>query len=453
MQTRKMTEGNPFQTILLFAIPMICSNLFQQFYNVMDTLIVGNRLGKDALAAVGSAGSIIAVFVQLAMGLSLGGSIVMAQFFGAGKNEKIRSCASTLTLFSAGIGLVCTIVIWIFARKLLILVNMPEEILSVGTDYLRVYFLGSVPIFVYNALSSVYTSLGNSKAPLKFLVISSAVNIGLDLLFIVVFRLGVVGAAAATAIAQLLAMALAVWDMPKLLSQFPKEEGKGILFDTGLLIAMLRFALPAAVQQSVVSVGSVVVQATINTFGAAVIAGSTAASKIMNLATTIPINYGNAYANYVGQNMGAGKTERIWPGLRSSLLCCGAVSLLLTFVIEIFSEPILRMFVSETDADMMEVLAVGERYIQVVGSFLVVFSIYMLVKATFKGSGDMSWFIFTTLLSFLIRLAITVGLSGQFGVGVIWWGFANGWLVAMVVSIARYVQGGWKKKAIIKQKG
>lgn len=446
-----MTEGNPFKTIFFFAVPMIISNLFQQLYNVIDTLIVGNRLGQDALAAVGSASSITAVFVQLATGLALGGSIVISQYFGAGKKDKIRLCATTSACFSAVIGLLSTVLIWIFAEPLLIYVNTPIEIVPMGADYLRFYFLGSIPIFLYNALSSVYTALGNSKTPLKFLIISSVANVVLDLIFIVNFQWGVAGAAAATAISQLLAMVLALYDIPKLLSAFPvqkKETGRMAFFDGKLLVTMLRFALPSAIQQSIVSVGSVVVQATINSFGAAVMAGSAAASKVINLAIAIPINYSNAYSGYVGQNMGAGKTERIWPGLKSSLICCGAISLGMTAVLTAFAEPIIRMFLSETDTDVVRALSVGSEYIRVVGTCLVVFAGYMLIKATFKGSGDMSWFILTTLLSFFIRLVVTVGFAGRFGVDVIWWGFNLGWIISLLVAVFRYVQGGWKKKTL-----
>ena len=155
MKTNKMTEGNPFKTIFFFAVPMIISNLFQQLYNVIDTLIVGNRLGQDALAAVGSASSITAVFVQLATGLALGGAIVISQYFGAGKSDKIRLCATTSACFSTAVGLISTILMWIYAEPLLIFVNTPAEIVPMGVDYLRFYFLGSVPIFLYNALSSV----------------------------------------------------------------------------------------------------------------------------------------------------------------------------------------------------------------------------------------------------------------------------------------------------------
>ena len=450
-KTIKMTEGNPFYTILIFAIPMILSNLFQQFYNVIDTLIVGNRLGKDALAAVGSSSSIIAVFVQLSTGLALGGSIVISQYFGAGKTEKIRQCATTSAIFSGVVGLVSMVLILLFAKPLLLFVNTPEEIVSMGVAYLQFYFLGAVPIFIYNAFSSVYNALGNSRTPLKFLIISSILNVVLDLVFIIVFEWGVAGAAIATAISQCLAMILAIKDVPKLLAEFPKEEGSSY-FDKELLVMMLKFALPSALQQSIVSFGSVIVQATINSFGSAVIAGSAAASKVINLAISIPINYANAYSNYVGQNMGAKKLERVWPGLKSSILFCGAVSFIMTLLLLFFTEPIIRLFVSETDADMLQVVEVGVEYVQVVGSCLIVFSTFMLIKGTFKGSGDMSWFILTTLLSFFIRLIVTVGFAGTFGVDVIWWAFNLGWIISLLLSIARYVQGGWKKKAVIKKK-
>lgn len=447
-KTHKMTEGNPLSTILLFALPMIFSNLCQQLYNVIDTVIVGQRLGTDALAAVGSASSITAVFVQLATGFALGGSIVIAQYFGAGKTEKMWQCTTTSVIFSAGVGLVSTISIWILAKPLLLFVNTPEEIVGMGVSYLRYYFLGCIPIFVYNALNSVYVALGDSKTPLRFLIISSIFNVLLDLLFIIGLQGGVGGAALATAISQLAAAFLAMHDIPKLLAGFEHDKAFP-LFDKNLLYTMLRFALPSALQQSIVSVGSVVVQATINSFGASVIAGSAAATKVVNLATAIPINYSNAYSNYVGQNIGAGKEERIWPGLRASVLSCGILSLVMTIVFELFPNRIIGFFIEGTETDIEQVIAVGASYIRVVGAFLVVFSVYMLVKATFKGSGDMSWFILTTLLSFFIRLFLTVGFAHIVGVGVIWWAFCIGWSIALLVALARYLQGGWRKKRII----
>lgn len=450
-KTHKMTEGNPLGTILFFAIPMILSNLFQQFYNVIDTIIVGKRLGTDALAAVGSASSITAVFVQLATGFALGGAIVIAQYFGAGKTDKIWQCMSTSTIFSAGIAFVSTLGIWLGAEPILRIVNTPEDIISLGVTYLRFYFIGCIPIFVYNALNGVYVALGDSRTPLKFLVISSVLNIILDILFIIGFNGGVSGAALATAISQLVAAVLAIVDMPKLLSEFKRDKNMHI-FDNELLITMLKLALPSALQQSIVSVGSVIVQATINSFGEAVIAGSAAATKVVNLATAIPINYSNAYSNYVGQNIGACKEERIWPGLKASLFSCGLISLVMTAVCEFFPNQIIGLFIEESETDIGQVIAVGATYIRVVGAFLIVFSAYMLIKATFKGSGDMSWFIITTLLSFFIRLFLTVGFARTAGVDIIWWSFCIGWIISLVVALARYLQGGWRKKAVIRQR-
>lgn len=448
-----MTEGNPLVTVLLFAIPMILSNLFQQLYNVIDTIIVGKQLGTDALAAVGSASSITAVFVQLATGLALGGSIVIAQFFGAGKGGMIRQCTTTSAIFSGSVALVSTILIWAVAEPLLLLVNTPTEIMDMGVSYLRFYFLGCVPLFVYNALNGVYVALGNSKTPLRFLIISSVLNVFLDLFFIIVWKMGVGGAALATAISQVVAAVMALLDVPKLLAEFKNQAEEPVaLFNGKLLATMLRFALPSALQQSIVSVGSVVVQATINSFGAAVIAGSAAAAKVVNLATAIPINYGNALSNYVGQNIGADKKERIWPGLKASILCCGAMSLVMTVIFEAFPETIIRLFVEENEENLMQVLEVGTAYIRVIGAFFVVFSTFMLVKAVFKGSGDMGWFILVTLLSFFVRLVLTVGCAPVFGVDVIWWSFCIGWAVALVVTIGRYLQGGWQDKKIVKGK-
>lgn len=448
-KTHKMTEGAPLKTILVFAVPMILSNLFQQLYNVIDTLIVGQTLGMNALAAVGSSSSITAVFVQLATGLALGGSIVIAQYFGAGKTDQIWMCMSTSTIFSAALALVFTVGIWGCARPLLVLVNTPPEIVDMGVAYLRYYFLGCVPIFVYNALNGVYVALGDSRTPLKFLLVSSVLNVFLDLLFILVLKQGVGGAALATAISQLVAAVMAMIDIPKLLAEFEHDKSRGV-FDGKLLLGILRFALPSALQQSIVSVGTVIVQATINSFGAAVIAGSAAANKVINLASAVPINYSNAYSNYVGQNIGARKEERIWPGLKSSILTCGAFCLLITVIAEIFPNQIIRMFLQEGEADTLEALATGAAYIRVVGAFMVVFSTFMLMKATFKGSGDMGWFILTTLLSFFIRLILTVGLAPTVGVSVIWWAICAGWVISLIVAAGRYLQGGWRYKRIIK---
>lgn len=444
-----MTEGNPFRVLFLFSLPMIASNLLQQFYNLADSMIVGNFLGMNELAAVGTAGSVTAVLVMLASGLSLGASVVIAQFFGAGKQAQIRSCASTILIFSGALGIFLAAAAQLFLRAVLRIIDTPEEIIGDCDFYLRIYFAGCLPMFLYNAVNAVYVALGNSRTPLVFLGFSTVINVALDFLFIAVWKMDVWGAALATVISQMAAMALALIDLPRKLKIF-KDEEQARIFDGQLLLTMLRYAVPSALQQSVVSVGSVVVQATINSFGAAVIAGTSAASKVVNAASAVPINFGNALSGYVGQNIGAGKTQRIKPGVRAGILICGSMALVMTAVLELFAEPVIRLFLKEEE-DMAAVTAVGARYIRTVGAFLLLFTVYMLVKAVFKGAGDMSWFIFCTLISFIIRLVLTVRFAGRYGTGVIWWSICIGWAVALIVSAARYFQGGWKKKTLIRR--
>ncbi|MBP3371958.1 MAG: MATE family efflux transporter [Clostridia bacterium] len=447
--TTSLIEGNPAKTILLFAVPMILSNLFQQLYNVIDTLIVSNTLGIDALAALGSAGSITAIFVQLATGLSLGGSVVIAQLFGAGQRQQVRKCAATITIFCGVLALFSTVFMLIFARPILTWVNTPPESLDMAVTYIRWYFVGCIPIFIYNALNGVYVALDNSRTPLIFLIISSVTNVVLDILFVVVIPWGVAGAAAATAISQIVVMTLALHDAPKLLFEFPLIE-KEEYFDKKLLGKMLKIALPSALQQSVVSIGTVVVQATINSFGAAVAAGSTAANRIFNLVVTVPINYSNAYSNYVGQNIGAGKWERIWPGMRASLIvCCTIVAVMSSFMI-LIPEQIIGLFISTTELDVELATNVGVTYISTIGWFMPICAAYLVIRGALKGSGDMGWFVFVTLFCFAIRLVATVGFAHVVGTSVIWWSICAGWTLSLFIVIARYLQGGWKKKALIK---
>lgn len=450
-----MTQDDPLRVITAFALPMIFSNLFQQLYNVADSMIIGTYLGMDPFAAIGSTGMITAVLVQLSTGLALGGSIVAAQFYGSGQRARIRCCASTLSLFMAATAAVLTLTLTIFCEPLLRLIRTPDEIMPYAVIYLRIYILGCVPIFLYNALGGIYSALGNSKTPLRFLIISSVLNILLDLLFIAVLGMGVEGAAAATVISQFIAMGMVIHDFPVLIHNLeetgsPANADKPPLYDGSLLLLMLRFALPAALQQSVVSVGNVIVQATINSFGTTVVAACAGASRILNLTNAVPINFANALGNYVGQNIGANKIRRIYDGLKASVICCGIISLAMTLILELFPKELMQLFISGSQA--VDAVMVGVRYIRVAGAFLPLLSCYMLTKAVFKGSGDMSWFLFVTLLSFVIRLILTVGFARSMGMHIIWWSIGIGWAIAYAVSVGRLLQGGWKNKKVVSEK-
>lgn len=438
--TLDMTEGSPARVLLLFAVPVILSNLFQQLYNLVDSLIVGNYLGPNALAAVGSAGTITAVVIQLASGLSLGASVVISQYFGAGKREKIRVCMTTICLFSVAAGAVVTLLTQVFAEDILRLVLTPEEVMADSIAYLTVYFWGSVVIFLYNALNAVYIAVGDSRTPLYFLILAFFLNVAGDLFFIVNCSMGVRGGALASTLSQAVCTVLSwmvlEWRMRKVDMAHAER-----LFDRAEFWKMMKIALPAALQQSVVSVGNVCVQAATNSFGAVVMAGCTAANKAISLVSLIPINWGSALANYTGQNVGAKKPDRIRAGVRVSVWVTGLLTAFLVLFLELMPEQIVGWFVEEDGG--AAVVAVGAEYLRATGPFLIIFAVYMVVKDVFKGTGDMKWYVGMTLSSLGIRVAFTFFFAPVLGVPALWWGVCAGWIISAVPTLLHYTSGKW----------
>lgn len=444
--TLDMTVGSPAKVLFIFAVPIILSNLFQQFYNIIDSLIVGNYLGADALAAVGSAGTITAVIIQLASGLALGASVVISQYFGAGKKEEIRVCMTTISLFSVGVGVIVTVLTQIFAEYILLLIRTPPEVMEDSIAYLTVYFWGSAAIFLYNALNAVFIALGDSRTPLYFLILAFFLNVAGDLFFIIGCSMGVGGGALATTLSQMICTVLSLIVLERKMRRIGMGKARS-LFDKIEFARMMRIAVPAALQQSVVSLGNVCVQTVTNSFGPAVMAGCSAANKSVNLVSTVPINWGNALSNFVGQNVGAGKPDRISEGVKSSLLVTGAISVVMVAVLELIPERLIGWFVDGEDA--LEVIAVGASYLRVVGLFLIIFSGYMILKAVFKGAGDMNWFVGVTLSSLGVRVLCAFLFAPVFGASILWWSVAAGWCVSTVPTVIHYVGGGWKKHSLI----
>ncbi len=443
--TCDLTDGSPSEALLVFAVPLILSNLFQQFYNIIDSLIVGNCLGAHALAAVGSAGTVTAVLVQLASGLALGASVVIAQYFGAGKREKIRVCMTTIALFSLAVGILLTGVTQIFAEEILLTIRTPGEIMRDSMAYLTIYFWGSGAIFLYNALNAVFIALGDSRTPLYFLIIAFFLNVAGDLFFILVCSMGVGGGALATTLSQVICTVLAFLVLEHKMRLLGMGKGER-LFDRTEFARMMRIAVPAALQQSVVSLGNVCVQTVTNGFGPAVMAGCTAANKAVNLASTVPINWGNALSGYVGQNMGAGKVVRIGQGVKSSLWITGGLAALMAGALEWIPEEIIGWFVE--GEQVSEVIQVGASYLRAVSWFLIPFSGYMVIKSVFKGVGDMGWFVGLTLSSLGIRVLCAFLLTPVVGVSMLWWSVAIGWSVATGLTVAYYFTGRWKTSKI-----
>ena len=445
-ETLDMTTGSPAKVLLLFAVPMILSNLFQQFYNIIDSLIVGNYLGADALAAVGSAGTVTAVIVQLASGLALGASVVISQYFGAGKKERIRVCMTTISLFAVVLGAAVTAAAQMSAGGILMLMRTPPELMEDSVAYLTVYFWGSAAIFLYNAVTAVFIAMGDSRTPLYFLICAFFLNVAGDLFFIIGCSMGVRGGALATTLSQVACTALSFLVLERKMRRLGMT-GAGRIFDRTEFVRMMRIAVPAALQQTVVSLGNACVQSVTNSFGPAVMAGCTAANKAVNLVSAIPLNWGNALSNYVGQNVGAGKPERIGQGVKASLLATGAVSLAMLPVTELLPGRLIGWFVEGGNAQ--EVIRVGASYLRVNGWFLTVFSGYMVIKSVFKGVGDMNWFVGLTLSSLGIRVLCAFFLTPVCGVSMLWWSVAIGWSVSTALTVLYYLSGRWRKYRVI----
>lgn len=445
--TLDMTVGSPAKVLLLFAVPIILSNLFQQFYNIIDSLIVGNYLGADALAAVGSVGTITAVIIQLAAGLAMGASVVISQYFGAGKTTEIRVCMTTICIFSVLVGALVTVGTQAFAKQILLLVDTPTEIMADSMDYLTIYFWGSVAIFLYNALNAVYIALGDSRTPLYFLILAFFLNVAGDLFFIIVCSMGVGGGALATTLSQIVCTVLSLAVLERKMRRIGMGRAER-LFDRTEFARMMRIAIPAALQQSVVSIGNVCVQTVTNGFGPAVMAGCSAANKAISLVSTVPINWGNALSNYVGQNVGAEKPERISEGVRESVLVTGGISVVMSLVLELMPEQIIGWFVD--GENVREVIQVGASYLRVVSAFLVVFAVYMVVKSVFKGTGDMNWFVGLTLSSLGIRVLCAFTLAQVVGQSILWWSVVIGWSLSAIPTLVHYAGGNWKKHSLIR---
>lgn len=320
-----MTEGDPKKIIFRFAQPLIFANLFQQLYNTMDTIIVGKINGDEALAAVGVSFAVTMVMIAVATGTGIGTSVLIAKYCGAGNKSKVKTGISTVLIFSLMVAALIAVLGVVLSMPLLRLLKTPQNIINDAADYLRIYSLGMPFMFLYNVQASVFSALGNSKTPFHLLVMSSLLNIGLDLLFVGGFSMGVSGAAWATFIAQGVSAVISFLLLTYKVYIKDHERAEFSFFSGAVLKEMSSYAAVSVIQQSVVSVGMLIVQSAVNPFGSDVLAGYTAASKIDSFAIMPFIACGNAVSTYTAQNLGAGKKERIREGYKASVLLCARI--------------------------------------------------------------------------------------------------------------------------------
>lgn len=444
--TGNMTEGNPGKKLFLFAIPMVLGNMFQQLYNIADSVIVGNYVGADALAAVGASTSITFLFIAIATGAGIGSSVIISQLFGARQFGKMKSAIWTILISMLALSSILMIVGLISSDLILKWMNTPENILADALVYLKIYFMGIVFLFLYNTLTSIFNALGQSKIPLCFLIFSSILNIVLDLVFVIRFSMGVAGVAVATLIAQGLSALLSFGVLAYKLHQMNITE-PSVRFDRKILMNIFRVAIPSIIQQSIVSIGSILVQSLVNQNGEIVMAGYTAATKVDSIAIMPMVNVGSAMSTFTAQNIGAKKPDRIPKGLKSAWIMILSIGLSITLLLFIWGDVLIGAFVdSKLNQD---VIKVGVEYLRVVSVFYVVMGTMNIFNGVLRGAGDMKVFMISTLCNLTSRVILAYGLYAIVGAGAIWWSIPAGWFVGLAIALLRFRRGKWKEKCLV----
>lgn len=443
MDKEYLIRERPVKALLAFAFPMIVGNLFQQFYTMADSVVVGRFVGEGALAAVGASYSLTSVFISVAIGGGVGASVITSRYFGGREYARLkRSVYTALLAFlavSGGLGALGLAT----GRQIMRLLNTPAEILPQATTYLKIYFLGLPFLFMYNVLASMFNALGRSRIPLYLLIFSSVFNIGLDVYLVRAMGLGVAGVAWATLIAQGISALVAFGLFLRELAAMPARGGA--LFDGGELARMARIAFPSILQQSTVSIGMMLVQSVVNSFGAEVLAGFSAAVRVESLCIVPMVAMGNAMSSYTAQNIGAGQLGRVRRGYRAAYTIVAASAVAICLVLEGFYKPIIGMFLGRQGTPAA--LATGTGYLRFMGWFFVLIGLKMITDGLLRGAGDMTMFTVANLVNLGLRVCVAVLLAPRHGVAMVWYAVPMGWAANYSISYAQYRTGRWKRLA------
>ena len=442
---KPMTQGTEWKLILRFALPLVAGNILQQLYNAVDGIVVGNFAanGENALAAVGTCAPVTMIFIAFALGMSTGCSILISQLYGARRYNEMRQAVSTSLILVGTMGLCLSVVGGVVAKWFLFhVLSVPDSFLDDAVAYFSIYCIGLVFQFIYNIVSFILRSLGDSSATLYFLLISSVTNIVLDLIFVAWFHWDVPGVAAATVVAQAVSAVVSVVYMFKKhpLLRFGKGEFR---FHRDKGVVALRLGIPAIVQQCIVSMGNVAVQRLINDFG--LTAGCTAGLRVENFVSTIPIAFNVALSTFTGQNVGAGKLDRVHRGLRATWIMGLGISAVSACVTVAFASPLASLFGVEGTA-----LEIAVRYIRVLAPSLLVFGAYFITTGVLHGSGDVTFAAINSLVSLGVRCitAYTLAYFTPVGGIAVWYSPVVGWTIVMCLALARYKWGPWRTKAV-----
>ena len=443
---KDLTVGEPSKVLWSFCLPLFGSVIFQQLYNIADNFVAGNFIGEDALAAVGNSYEITLIFLAFAMGINIGCSVIVSRFFGAKDYGRMKT--SVYTTFIAT-GVLCGVLMavgFIFGGDLLKLIETPDNIFADSELYLDIYIAGLPFVFFYNVSTGIFSALGDSKTPFVFLAISSVANIGADILFVAGFGMGVAGVAWATFICQGISCICAVLFVIKRLSKTKTEE-KSPLFSFSILGQIAQIAIPSILQQSFISVGNIVIQSVINSFGSGVIAGYSSAVKLNNLVLTSLTTIGNGISNFTSQNIGAGKQSRISAGFKAGLKMVWLICVPLVLLYFLAGKYLVYFFLDNPSEQALET---GVQFLRIVSPFYFVVAAKLAADGVLRGAGSMVKFMIATFTDLLLRVVLAHILSGIFGSVGIWLAWPVGWTAARVLSVIFYKTGKWNKKSISK---
>lgn len=444
---RDLTNGKESTQIFKFALPMLVGNLFQQFYNIVDSIIVGNFINKEALAAVGASFPVIFTLISFVIGIGSGATIVISQYFGAKKFDEVVKAIDTILIFMFFVSIGISAVGLLFAEDIFRLLMLPEILIPQAVEYFHIYIAGAFVFFGFYTTSSILRGLGDSKTPLYFIIIATIFNVLLDLLFIVVFEWGIAGAAWATVISQGGAFITAVIYLNRT-HELINFSLKNLTFDRNIFRKSLKIGLPTSFQQSFVALGMTALMGIVNQFGTSVIAAYSVAMRLNSLATLPAMNFGSALSMFVGQNLGAGKLERVRSGYTSTIFMSVAISIVVSLLMVFFGKSFMQLFTKDAD-----VIAIGAEYLTIVGSFYAIFAIMFSTMGVLRGAGSTIIPMIASLLAlWAVRLPIAYLLSDQIGYTGIWWANPIGWFVGLVIVVLYYLSGRWKTRGIVATK-
>ncbi len=430
-----LTTGNPRNVLWKFCIPLFGSIIFQQLYNIADSMIAGKFIGELALAAVGNSYGITLVFIAFGFGSNIGVSVVVARLFGSKQYEMLKTAVSTA--FLAGACLVACLMVlgFVSCDWLLQVTNTPADTFADSKTYLNIYILGVPFLYFYNVATGIFSALGDSKTPFYFLAASSIANIVMDVLFVVVFRMGVPGVAYATLICQGISCILAVFVIWRRLQKI-ETKWKPKWFSKSLLKSIAAIAIPSILQQGCISVGNIILQGVINNFGTGVMAGYSAGVKLNNLVITSFTTIGNGISSFTAQNIGAGKMDRVRAGFKEGVRLIGTICIPITLLYVILAEPLIRLFIHEPTQTAMHT---GMIFLRMLSPFYLVISVKLIADGVLRGAGKMNQFMMATFTDLILRVGLSFVFSAtSLGSTGIWMSWPVGWSIALVMSYGFY---------------